>query len=347
MLRRTMSLKQWKVRYALMTPTSQLPLLLHPRSQLPLSQRRTLSSQESRDRLIKDLGNTLSPYVHRIRSDLSIVKANLINQSGTLTALLNKLTGYDQVERRKNRAKLNYEETIDDRRRTQRELNSLLQRKDSWLDTDITRFTELYRRDLALEQSETTAQTAYKIASEQFEKAQVEYLGEIRERYVEEQLFSDKIRQASTWWTWGLISTHFLIFIAVQFYVEPRKKEILKRDMTAIILETSKHDRLAFASEVKDILATQQTRMELLHQESRDAMLNSTASIGFGIPSHNSIHENASRPDKLSIGNTPFDLEIGSINKSYLPLWSVSFWKGACAGVTVSFLSFVLLFGGR
>ncbi|KAI9101999.1 mitochondrial distribution and morphology family 33, partial [Phlyctochytrium arcticum] len=160
---------------------------------------------------------------------------------------LNTATGYSVVQECKNRvnakdaalntarersdvAKRAYESMIDERRKCQRELNSLLQRKDSWLDSDITRFTELYRKDLNMEQSEVQAKQEYKDSIESFERCHREYLNEIRERYIEEQLYSDKIRRASTWWTWGLISLHFALFVVVQLFVEPRKRRLLKEE---------------------------------------------------------------------------------------------------------------------
>ncbi|KAJ3186332.1 sensitivity to high expression protein she9 [Gaertneriomyces sp. JEL0708] len=181
----------------------------------------------------------------------------------TLAELINTLTGYSHVQECKNRvlqkdADLNaarersdaskrlYEQTIDERRKCQRELNSLLQRKDSWLDSDITRFTELYRKDLNLEQSENQARNEHQAATEAFDRCHREYLNEIRERYIEEQLYSDKIRRASTWWTWGLISLHFALFVVIQLFVEPRKRRILKEELSALITNTS-------ATDVKDV----------------------------------------------------------------------------------------------
>jgi She9 / Mdm33 family len=123
----------------------------------------------------------------------------------------------------------------------------LTQRKDSWSDADITHFTHLYRRDLSLEATETQTKAAYKSAADASEAAQAAYLSAMRERYVEEQMFSDRIKSASTWWTWGLISMHFMIFVAVQFIVEPRKRRDLKNEMAGIIERVGEADRAAMA----------------------------------------------------------------------------------------------------
>ncbi|CAO3694065.1 unnamed protein product [Rhizopus stolonifer] len=49
----------------------------------------------------------------------------------------------------------------------------------------------------------------------------------IMERYHEEQLWSDKIRSASTYGTWALMGVNLLLFIAVQTIFEPRKRKRL------------------------------------------------------------------------------------------------------------------------
>jgi ATP-dependent Zn protease len=104
-------------------------------------------------------------------------------------------------------------------------------------------FTELYRKDLSFENIEANRKAEYKEATSNFEAAQVDYLAEMRERYIEEQMFSDRIKSASTWWTWGLISTHFILFVMIQFYVEPKKKQDLQDNMKRIITETAEAER--------------------------------------------------------------------------------------------------------
>ena len=66
----------------------------------------------------------------------------------------------------------------------------------------------------------------------------------------QEQLWSDKIRRAATWWTWGLMGLHFGSFLVVYAVLEPRK-------------------RAALTAAVSDMLAT--------HAESLDTRL---ASLG-------------------------------------------------------------------
>ncbi|KAI8892994.1 Mdm33 family-domain-containing protein [Globomyces pollinis-pini] len=64
----------------------------------------------------------------------------------------------------------------------------------------------------------------------------------MRERYVEEQMYSEKIRQTSTWWTLGLISTNLLLFLMIHFILEPRKKEKWMNQIMELVQQSSKTD---------------------------------------------------------------------------------------------------------
>jgi hypothetical protein len=74
----------------------------------------------------------------------------------------------------------------------QQDLDALRDRP-SLTPLDITRLTNLYTQTHALTQTETESRLGYKIASEDYERAQEEYLAEMRERYIEEQVYSDRV----------------------------------------------------------------------------------------------------------------------------------------------------------
>ncbi|KAJ3021590.1 UNVERIFIED_CONTAM: sensitivity to high expression protein she9 [Siphonaria sp. JEL0065] len=208
-----------------------------------------------------------------IQSQALVVRLKTLQEQylPAVSEFLNAATGYDAVVERKQRvekkdlelkdamrfldqAKLKYEESIDDRRRCQKEINSLLQRKDSWVDEDIHRFTELYRKDLTLEATETSTKQAYKQTSDQYEVIHQEYLNQIRERYIDEQLFSDKIRSASTWWTVGLISAHLAIFLMVSIR-DPWVKKRDRTELVALVQDVLEKENAALQSSIKETLA--------------------------------------------------------------------------------------------
>lgn len=54
-------------------------------------------------------------------------------------------------------------------------------------------------------------------------------------RCLQEQAWSDKIRRASTWWTWGLMGLHFASFVAVYTFLEPRKRQALTDAVSSML----------------------------------------------------------------------------------------------------------------
>ncbi|EJT72249.1 hypothetical protein GGTG_09115 [Gaeumannomyces tritici R3-111a-1] len=160
------------------------------------------------------------------------------------TQTLNELTGYDSIEGIKRRnaqleaqlseaqttlrdARARYKTAHSARASTQREVTTLLARKDSWAPPDLERFTHLYRHDHALEAEAARAAEALTEA-EADEAALSQRLNSgIMRRYHEEQIWSDRIRRASTWGTWGLMGVNVLLFLAFQFVAEPWRRRRL------------------------------------------------------------------------------------------------------------------------
>ena len=164
----------------------------------------------------------------------------------TASQRLNDLTGYSGIETLKNEisnqetlvinsrkavrdARSHYAATVATRSTTQREVNDLLHRKHAWSSTDLERFTSLYRSDHANEQAETAAQKSVSDAETRYEEASTTLARTILARYHEEQIWSDKIRQMSTWGTWGLMGLNVLLFVVFQIMIEPwRRRRLVK-----------------------------------------------------------------------------------------------------------------------
>ncbi|GJC78498.1 sensitive to high expression protein 9, mitochondrial [Colletotrichum liriopes] len=162
----------------------------------------------------------------------------------TASTTLNNLTGYTPIEAIKHQntlletrlaeaqslvrtARATYKTTNAKRATTQREVTTLLARKEMWSPTDLERFTQLYRQDHSLEQEVSAAAEALTDA-EHAEQALGQQLNAgILKRYHEEQIWSDRIRRASTWGTWGLMGVNVLLFIVLQFVAEPWKRRRL------------------------------------------------------------------------------------------------------------------------
>ncbi|KAF3915174.1 hypothetical protein ABW20_dc0105379 [Dactylellina cionopaga] len=157
---------------------------------------------------------------------------------------INDLTGYSGIEALKKdidaqesnlltakalvqEAKVAYKAAIARRSDSQKEVNELLTRKNTWSPTDLERFTSLYRSDHANEQAEIQAQNRLTEVEKEVESASSLLSKSILTRYHEEQVWSDKIRRASTWGTWMLMGINILLFVVVQLGLEPWKRRRL------------------------------------------------------------------------------------------------------------------------
>ncbi|KAI9679460.1 MAG: sensitivity to high expression protein she9 [Caeruleum heppii] len=167
---------------------------------------------------------------------------------------LNDLTGYSGIEALKKdieaqeafvsdsraavrSSKEAYTAAIAQRSASQREVNELLQRKNSWNPQDLERFTALYRSDHANEQTEAAAGATLAAAERTAEEAAARLSRSILARYHEEQIWSDKIRRMSTWGTWGLMGVNVLLFIVFQVGVEPWRRARLVRGFETKVQE--------------------------------------------------------------------------------------------------------------
>ncbi|RAL61187.1 hypothetical protein DID88_010266 [Monilinia fructigena] len=157
---------------------------------------------------------------------------------------INDLTGYSGIEALKTKiinlesevskskeqvrsTRFHYKTTVADRASSQREVTTLLARKDTWTPADLERFTHLYRMDHTNEQAVQEAATRLADAEREAEKAAGELGSSILSRYHEEQIWSDKIRRMSTWGTWGLMGVNVLLFLVFQFGFEPWRRRRL------------------------------------------------------------------------------------------------------------------------
>src|SRR6266498_453725 len=134
-------------------------------------------------------------------------------------------------------AKLAYEEAVAKRSTTQREINDLLQRKHQWSNDDVIRFTELYRNEHLNEQSEDSTREEFYKCEKQVEKHYSDLTRSIMMRYHEEQVWSDKIRSASTYGTIALMALNVILFICVQTIFEPRKRQKLADKFEELLIK--------------------------------------------------------------------------------------------------------------
>jgi She9 / Mdm33 family len=141
-----------------------------------------------------------------------------------------------------------YEDAVDVRSSTQREINELLQRKHTWTGEDVTRFTELYRLEHLHSQQEMTAKENYRQSEKHMDRQYLELTRSIMERYHEEQLWSDKIRSVSTYGTWALMVVNLILFVAVQTVFEPYKRKRLTDRFEDLLIQKVEEEEVKFQS---------------------------------------------------------------------------------------------------
>lgn len=169
-----------------------------------------------------------------------------------LSHLVNQITGYDTCQELKHRviiadqqltslkaalgnSRKAYNQAVALRSSCQKDLNSLLQSKPSWRTDDLIRFTELYKQEMELEKSEHQAKIENDSLEIQVDDAHQKFLDALRERYQGEQLWADKIRQLSSYGTFGLIIFNTIMFILFQLFLEPRRRTRNFSDIKTII----------------------------------------------------------------------------------------------------------------
>lgn len=190
----------------------------------------------------------------------------------TASQKLNDITGYTSIDgikaenetletqlaeaqARVREARVTYKTSNGKRAATQREVTTLLARKDSWSPTDLERFTELYRTDHTLESEAAAAQENLTTAEADEQSLNQRLNAGILKRYHEEQIWSDRIRQASTWGTWGLMAMNFLLFVVLQFFAEPwRRRRLVKGvvEQEAVVLEGVRAEMAALKQGLED-----------------------------------------------------------------------------------------------
>lgn len=166
-------------------------------------------------------------------------------------------------------AKTAYEEAVQKRSDSQREVNGLLERKSTWTDTDVSRFTVLVRQDHALEQEEARAKLTVARTEDGVEREFSALMRAILARYHEEQVWSDKIRSVATYGQLAVLGVNVLVFVLAIVLVEPWKRRRLMAAFERKVLEME----TANVDAVRAGMDKLQSRLEEQDQMVRAALL--------------------------------------------------------------------------
>ncbi|KAG7695473.1 hypothetical protein KL930_003470 [Ogataea haglerorum] len=206
-----------------------------------------------RAKLAKEYHSSFSQKLDRTAGEL--------RKSATIASkLMNDLTGYTRINKLKEKivqneqkmrdlraliseSKQEYARAVEEQTSAQKQINELLERKHNWSSQDLEKFTNLYRNGHELERR--VQANSNKVAELEAKENDLhnELIQSIMERYHEEQVWSDKIRQFSTWGTIFIVCVNLLLMLLVQLLFEPWKRYRLLS---------------SFESKVKELFETQE-----------------------------------------------------------------------------------------
>ena len=190
------------------------------------------------------MGHVLASTRSRFTPIESLSYRWILAMNTRLSAGLNRITGYDvcmKLKEEVEKADLEYvgikqltrtiqqqyQTAVEARLSSQKSINSLLQRKSHWTEEEINQFTDLYKLELKQEAEEKLLKSQASSSTRDLDNAHDRLTTAMRERYQVEQLWSDKIRATSTYGTLILMTVNLVLFLLIQLYLEPKKRQLL------------------------------------------------------------------------------------------------------------------------
>lgn len=216
------------------------------------------TSTTSLSSLLSTASNRTSELTTHLRSRLSYLSTQYNTYSGysTIETLKSRIVSLEQsLETKRSRAstaKTKYLDSVRERSSSQRETNDLLSRKNNWTETDLSRYTELLRKEHTVSQQEKLAEQELERTEGEVQKAFDELMKAVMVRYHEEQIWSDRMRGWSTYGSLLVAGLNAVLFIMAILVVEPYKRK-----------------KLAETFEKRLVAAEVQSRQLILHSVDR------------------------------------------------------------------------------
>ncbi|KAK0562875.1 sensitivity to high expression protein she9 [Tilletia horrida] len=240
-----------------------------------------------------------------------------------------------------------YVDSVNSRSNSQKAINDLLSRKSSWSDEDLSQYTSLLRSEHAQARSESESQAKYEQAERELQTAFDELVRAVMRRYHEEQIWSDKVRNASSYASLVVAGLNILIFTAAILFVEPYKRRKLAETFEKRLLEGEAQGRAL----LQQTIETFESRTAQDQQQLRDDVQQGYSRVlhGLGVqPSPMSVSEGQESDDCSKGEMVPLAtrLRIGLADQHKREEWAITGGLGAAVGIAAT-LTFALLMGGR
>jgi sensitive to high expression protein 9 len=120
---------------------------------------------------------------------------------------------------------------------SQTQHSQLLSSRDKWTSTQAIQFAKLLENEVQIRTNLEVAKSDLSNKEIQLSKYQMEYMNNLRKRYHEEQVWTDKWRILSTYGTWGLIGLNSIVFLVSQYMFRQREIQRMK-DFEGLLKET-------------------------------------------------------------------------------------------------------------
>lgn len=170
-------------------------------------------------------------------------------------------------------AKEAYSQAVSARATRQREVNDMLQRKNTWSDADVLAFTKLVREDHLSASAEVQSKAALESAEAAVDAEFGALMRSILDRYHEEQVWSDKIRSVSTYGSLAALVANLVVFVLAIVLVEPWKRKRLAETFERRVVEMSEQTREVVGDGMKELEE---------HFEKQEKVLAQLASVALG-----------------------------------------------------------------
>lgn len=120
---------------------------------------------------------------------------------------------------------------------SQRQHSQLLSSRDKWTSDQAIQFAKLLENEVQIRNNLEIAKSDLSNKEIQLSQYQFEYMNNLRKRYHEEQVWTDKWRILSTYGTWGLIGLNSVVFLVSQYMFRIREVQRMK-DFEELLKET-------------------------------------------------------------------------------------------------------------
>lgn len=193
-----------------------------------------------------------------------------------------------------------YVDAVARRSASQRRINDLLQRKSAWTDEDLSAYTALLRAEHGEGRAESEAQAAYDGVEREVGRSWDAVQRTTLERYHAEQVWRDRVREASTYGSIVVAVVNVVVFVAAILFVEPLKRKRLARTFEERLVKVEEDHTALVQGLVQDLASDMGTKVQGIDE--RLSVLLQRA--GVALPNNEDGSRAGASPDESSSATT-------------------------------------------